>query len=213
MPRISSFFLFLCLFTLPLFAQDDALTGTWETSLTEPEVGDVTIRPTFEADGGFQLDQVIQASDSFLAEAGDAVPPIEEFTARGTGTYRVEGDSLFADLTELNMYVDGRDFVEVLTEVARALARIAADFGGISDEEYPAFEQAAVDEFLAGFDEEDFLGGFAGGNLGTYSLDGDTLSITTLVDGEADTLEFMRIDTTTAVASTTWGNLKAGSRP
>ena len=212
MPRISSFLLFPCLFALPLFAQDDALTGTWETSFTEPEVGDVTIRLTFEEGGGFQLDQVITASDNFLAEAGDAVPPIEEFTARGTGTYRVEGDSLFADLTELNMYVDGRDFVEVLTEVARALARIAADLGGVSDEDYPAFEQAAVDEILAAFNEEDFLGGFAGGNLGTYSVDGDTLSITTLVDGEVDTLEFMRIDTT-AVAPTTWGNLKAGLRP
>ena len=119
------------------------------------------------------------------------------------------------------MYVDGRDFVEVLTEVARALARIAADLGGVSDEDYPAFEQAAVDEILAAFNEEDFLGGFAGGNLGgfaggnlgTYSVDGDTLSITTLVDGEVDTLEFMRIDTTTAVAPTTWGNLKAGLRP
>ena len=212
MPRISSFFLFLCLFALPLSAQDDALTGTWETSFTDPEVGDITISLTFEAGGGFQLDQVIEASDSFLAEAGDAVA-IEEFTAHGTGTYRVEGDSLFADLTELNMYVDGRDFVEVLTEVARALARIAADFGGISDEDYPAFEEAAVDELLAGFDEEQFLGGFAGGEFGTYAIEGDTLSITTTVEGEVDTLDFMRIDTASAVAPTTWGSLKADMRP
>ncbi len=61
---------------LQIFAQDDSLTGTWETSFTEPEVGDVTIRLTFEEDGGFQLDQVISASDNFLAEAGDAIPPL-----------------------------------------------------------------------------------------------------------------------------------------
>ena len=95
MRRISSFVLFLPLFALPLFAQDDALVGIWETSFTEPEVGDVTIRLSFGGDGGFQLDQVISASDDFLSEAGDAVPPIEEFTAQGTGTYRVDGDSLF----------------------------------------------------------------------------------------------------------------------
>ena len=126
MRRISSF----VLFPLPLFAQDDALVGTWETSFTEPEVGDVTIRLSFGGDGGFQLDQVISASDDFLSEAGDAVPPIEEVTAQGTGTYRVDGDSLFAELTEVSMYVDGRDFLEVMTEVVRALARVAADLGG-----------------------------------------------------------------------------------
>ena len=42
-----------------------------------------------------QLDQVITASDDFLAEAGEAAPSIEEFTTQGTATYRVEGDSLF----------------------------------------------------------------------------------------------------------------------
>ena len=44
---ISSFFLFLPLFALPLFAQDDALVGTWETSFTGREVGDGTIRLSF----------------------------------------------------------------------------------------------------------------------------------------------------------------------
>ena len=68
MRRISSFFLFLPLFALPLCAQDDALVGTWETSFTEPEVGG-TIRLSFGADGRFQLDQVISASDDFLAPA------------------------------------------------------------------------------------------------------------------------------------------------
>ena len=212
MRRILSFFLFLPLFALPLCAQEDALVGTWETSFTEPEA-DGTIRLSFGADGRFQLDQVISVPDDFLAEAGDAVPPVEEFTVQGTGTYRVDGDSLFAELTEVSMYVDGRDFFEVMTEVVRALARFAADLTDVSDEDYPAFEQAAIDEFFAEFNlEEEFLGDFTG-NLGTYSIDGDTLSITTLVDGEADTIELRRIDPSTAVARSTWGSLKAAMRP
>ena len=209
MRRISPFLLISFLFALPLSAQEGALAGTWETNFNQPEVGDITLRLPFEEGGGFQLDQVIEASDDFLAEAGDAVPLIEEITVQGTGTYRVEGDRLFTDLTELNIYVDGRDFVEVLTEFARAFARISADLVGVSDEDYPAFERAAVEEFLAGFDAEDeFLGAFTG-DLGTYSLEGNTLSITFLVDGEVDTLELRRIDTSTAVGRTTWGSLKA----
>ena len=216
---ISSFFLFLPLFALPLYAQDDALVGTWEASFTEPELGDGTIRLSFGADGRFQLDQVISAPDDYLAEAIDADFPIveeftivEEVTLQATGTYRVDGDSLFAELTEVSMYADGRDFFEVMTEVIRAFARIAADLGDVSDEDYPAFEQAAIEEFFAEFNpEEEFLGDFTG-NLGTYSIDGDTLSITTFVDGEADTIELRRIDPT-AVARSTWGSLKAAMRP
>ena len=216
MRRILSFFLFLPLFALPLFAQDDddALVGTWETSFTEPEVGDGTIRVSFEADGRFQLDQVFSASDDFLAEAGDVFSPIiEEFTVQGTGTYRVDGDSLFVELTEVSLYADGRDFFEVMTEVVRALARVAADLGEVSDEDYPAFEEEFVAEFFAESNlEEEFLGDFTG-HLGTYSIDGDTLSITTFEDGEADTIELRRIDPSTAVARSTWGSLKADMRP
>ena len=102
---------FLSLFALPLCAQDDALVGTWEASFTDP---DGTIRLSFGADGRFQLDQVISAPDDYLAEAGDAdfpidadVPIVEEFTLQATGTYRVDGDSLFAELTEVSMYADG----------------------------------------------------------------------------------------------------------
>ena len=86
-------------------------------------------------------------------------------------------------------------------------------WGGVSDEDYPALEQAAVEEFLAEFNpEEEFLGDFTG-SLGTYRIDGDTLSITTLADGEADTIELTRIDPSTAVARSTWGSLKADMRP
>ena len=50
-------------------------------------------------------------------------------------------------------------------------------------------------------------------NLGIYSIDGDTLSVTNLVDGEADTVEFRRIDPSTSVARSTRGSLKADRRP
>ena len=111
------------------------------------------------------------------------------------------------------MYADGRDFFEVMTEVVRALARVAADLGEVSDEDYPAFEEEFVAEFFAESNlEEEFLGDFTG-DLRAYSIDGDTLSITTFVDGEADTIELRRIDPSTAVARSTWGSLKAAMRP
>ena len=142
-------------------------------------------------------------------------PPyiIEEFTLQGTGTYRVDGDTLFAELTEVSMYADGRDFLEVMTEVVRAFARFAADLGEVSDEDYPAFEEEFFAGFFAEFNlEEELLGDFTG-NLRTYSIDGDTLSIATFEDGETDTIELRRIDPSTAVARSTWGSLKAAMRP
>ena len=106
---ILSFFLFLPPFALPLCAQDDALVGTWETSFTEPEANG-TIRLSFGADDRFQLDQVIEVSDSLQAEAGDAdLPIVEEFTLQGTGTWRIDGTSLFVELTEVSVYADGRE--------------------------------------------------------------------------------------------------------
>lgn len=211
MRRIScSIFFFSCLSALPLFAQDEALVGTWEAQFTEEEVGDVTLRLTFEADGGFQLDQIIMASDSFMADLEDAVQ-VEELTVRGTGTYRADGDSLSIDLTEVNMAADGRDFVDILTEVARAFARFLADLEEISDEDYPAFEEAAVEEFLAGFNAEEQFIGFAG-TPSAYRVDGDTLTLTTTVEGEEDVIELMRVDPSSAVAAAAWGRLKSDMR-
>ena len=209
MHQLLSSILFLCLLVLPLAAQEEALHGTWEGTIVDGEV-EFTMRLTFYGDGTY--DQVIEGSAllaGFLDEAaaaGAEIPTFETFSAHVTGTYRVEGDSLWIDVVESNLLIDGKDAVEVLTQFARAWARFVADIADVSAEDYPAFEQTAVAEILAGFKEE-----FAEGTSGTYAIEGDTLFLTE--EGGVETLELHRIDGTSAVGQTTWGGLKAAWRP
>ena len=60
-------------------------------------------------------------------------------------------------------------------------------------------------------EQQDFLAGFS--DEVTWSVDGDTLSITTTTeDGGEETIPYHRVaDAGTAVTGTTWGALKAGS--
>ncbi len=212
MRRILSSLVFLCLLVLPLSAQEEALHGTWEGSFVDEEGNAITMRLSFEEDGAFELNQVVELGEDFQSVVGATEIPVEEITAQGIGTYEVDGDKLSVDITEVEMLVGDRDFFEVLAEVARALARFAADFAGVSEEDYPAFEQNFVDEFLAGMDEDEFLAGFE--EEVTYAIEGDTLFITSPTeDGGEETSEYQRVDVGTAVAGTTWGGLKANWRP
>ena len=211
MRRILSSLVFLCLLVLPLSAQEEALHGTWEGSFVDEEGNAITMRLSFEEDGAFELNQVVELGEDFQSVVEAAEIPVEEITAQGIGTYEVDGDKLSVDIAEVEMLVGDRDFFEVLTEVARALARFAADFGGVSEEDYPAFEQNFVDEFLAGMDEDQFLAGMD--EDVTYAIEGDTLFITAPTeDGGEETLQYQRVDDASAVAGTTWGGLKADWR-
>ena len=218
-PLLSSI-AFLCLLALPLAAQEEALHGTWEGTFAEGEGSKITTRLTFEADGTFALSQDIEG------EEGDVESPVETLSVQFTGTYRVVSDSLWVDIVELYYIVDDKkmnpvEFGEFMREFfigfARGFARLAADLEGVSDEDYPAFEQAFVDAFLADLDEDEFLAdlGFGGSEEinSTYAIEGDTLFITTTEEGEVETLELHRIDVASAVVPTTWGNLKAAWRP
>jgi len=221
-PLLSSI-TFLCLLALPLAAQEEALHGTWEWTYVDEESSEITMRLTFEADGSFALDQ------GFEGEEGDVVFPLETLSIQFTGTYRVAGDSLWVDIAELHYIIDGKkmnsaEFGEFLREFyivfARGFARLAADLEGVSDEDYPAYEQAFVDEFLAELDEDEFLADLADlefsraeGINSTYAIEGDTLSITTTDEYGVETVEFHRIDVASAVVQTTWGSLKSAWRP
>ncbi|MXW81059.1 MAG: hypothetical protein F4Z57_19145 [Gemmatimonadetes bacterium] len=220
MNQLLSSIAFLCLLALPLAAQEEALHGTWEGTYIDEESSEITMRLTFEADGTFALDQNIEGGED------DVESPIEALSVQFSGTYRVEGDSLWVDIVELYYIIDDEkmtpvEFGEFIKEFfigfARGFARLAADLEGISDEDYPAFEQAFVDEFLAEFDEDEFLADFGFGESeeinSTYAIEGDTLSITTTEEGGVETLELHRIDDATAVVQTTWGDLKAAWRP
>ena len=200
----------------PLSAQEEELHGTWKGAVFDEEIGEITTQLTFEADGAFEIDQVIEVKDDFLA-AVDApeTPAMETISARGAGTYGVEGNRLTVEIAQLDLRVDGEDFVEYFTRVARDLARYAADSHGVSEENYPAFEQAFVEEFFSALDEVDFLAAFdEEGGSGTWAIEGDVLTLTTLKEAGAQVWEFERLDgVMTAVARTTWGRLKAAPGP
>ena len=215
MHQLRSPILFLSLLALPLFAQEEALHGTWDSILLDDQIGEISTSLTFEEDGDFEINQVIEVKEDFLA--GLDIPEtiaINTITARGTGTYGAEGDSLRVDIAQWDLQVDGESFDDFFTRVARDLARHFADLNEISEERYPEYEQAYVDEFLAAIGEIDFLAGFGEGGSSAYAIDGNALVLTT---AEETTWEFHRmevvVETPTAAARVTWGGLKAAVRP
>ena len=214
MRRLSSAILLLLPLVPPLSARED-LQGTWEGAFVDDRVGEITTTLIFEADGTFEIDQVIQVKDDFLAAVeAPAAPVMETISASGTGTYGVEENRLMVEIAELDLRVDGDEFVEFFTLAARDLARYAADSHGVSEESYPAFEQAFVDEFFAALDEVEFLAVFAEeGGTRTWAIEGNVLTLTTLEEAGPEVWEFERLDRMTAVARTTWGRLKEARSP
>ena len=214
MRHLLSSVLCLCLLVAPLAAQQEALHGTWESTIVDEQIGEIAIRLTFQADGAFEIDQVIQVKDDFLADVQVPQPPtMETIVAHGTGTYGVSDDKLVIDITALDLFVDGEGFVEFFTEVARDFARYVADSHEIPAENYPAFEREFIDAFFAELDAVEFLAIRNEGGISTYAIEGDTLFLTTAKETGVTIWEFHRMGVSSAVAETTWGSLKAAWRP
>ena len=212
-PLLSSM-AFLCLLVLPLAAQDEALLGTWEGRTDEVEVGESVVRLTFEADGSFAMRSVFQgdlfANVPEVWRDRDLLPSAESTSFHATGTYETAGDSLWIEVGELSLLVDDEDYFEFFNHFARTLAQAVADATELPEEDYPAFEQEFVDEFLPDLDKE--VQTTLGEDRGyAYAIAGDTLFIT--AEGEVETWEFHRLDAASAVAQATWGRLKAAWRP
>lgn len=194
---------------LPPLSAEEILHGTWEGAFVDDRVGEVTTRLVFGDDGSFEIDQVIEVKDGFLAGVDLAeAPAIGRITASGSGTYGVEGDRLSVEIAGLDLRVDGEDLAGFFTRLARALSRQAADTHGVPDDNYPAFEEAYVAEFFVVLEEVEFLAVFGEeGGTRTWSVDNHLLTLTAEADGE---WEFDRLDgAMTAVARTAWGALKA----
>lgn len=198
---------FLCLIAQPLRAQDEALLGTWKGSFLDEGGNEATTSLTFQEGGVFKLEQEIAVGEGFSSVIESAQMSVEKITTKGTGTYRADGDTLDVEVPEFEVLADGRPFIEVLIEVARALAAITAGLLGVSEEDYPAFEENWVAEFIAGFDEQEFIASFT--DEVAYAIEGDTLRITTTQSGVEEILEFQRVAGATSVTRTTWGDLKA----
>ena len=195
---------------LPPLSAEEELHGTWEGAFVDDRVGEITTSLIFDEDGGFEIDQVIEVKDDFLAGVDLAeAPAIGQITARGSGTYGVEGDRLSVEIADLDLRVDGEDLAGFFTRLARGLARQAADSHGVPDDNYPDFEQAYVDEFFVVLAEVEFLAVFGEeGGTRTWTIENHLLTLTSKADGGA--WEFDRLDgAITAVARTAWGGLKA----
>ena len=238
MHQLLSSIAFLCLLALPLAAQEEALHGTWEGTFADDEIGEGTMRLTFQADGSFDFDlffeELIYPGDEAevpdelldeLTEIIEMFSALEGISAHG-GTYQVSGDSLWVHNDSVVEYiVDGESVavVEFWTPLirfsARFFAAFAAAFEEVSEEDYQAFEQEIFNQMLADMLaelEEEPLG--LGLTLsGIYAIEDDTLFITTTTDVDGvetiETVEFHRIDVASAVAPTSWGSLKAAWRP
>lgn len=213
MHQLLSSVAFLCLLALPLAAQEEALYGTWEGTIADPELGEVTVHLTFKEDGAFN--QIAQGPALLEGWADDEATGAEALiidSFHQTGTYQVAGDSLWVDIDSVYYIVGGEKVepVEILIQFIREMARLALALGEISEEDYPEAEQTVIDEFLAGFNEEEMLAELA--MSGTYAVEGDSLFLTTTEESGVETVEFHRIDDATAVVQTTWGALKAAWR-
>ena len=214
MRQLLSSILCLCLLVPPLAAQQEALHGTWEGTIVDEQIGEITIRLTFEEDGAFEFDQIIQVKDDFLADVQVPEPPtMETISAHGTGTYSILGDNLVVDIATLDLSVDGEGFSEFFTQVARDFARYVADSHEIPAENYPAFEQEFIDAFFAELDKVQFLAVLNEWGISTYAIEGDTLFLTTTRETGVTIWELHPIGASSAVAATTWGSLKAAWRP
>ena len=214
MRQLLSSVLLLCLLVPPLAAQQEALYGTWEGTIVDEQIGEIAIRLTFEEDGAFEIDQVIQVKDDFLADIQVPEPPtMETISAHGTGTYSILGDNLVVVVDTLDLSVNGEGFGEFFTQVARDFARYVADSHEIPAENYPAFEEEFIDAFFAELDTVEPLAILDEWGISAYAVEGDTLSLTTTRETGVTIWEFHRIDDFSAVAATTWGSLKAAWRP
>ena len=214
MRQLLSSALVLCLFAPPLAAQQEALHGTWEGTVVDEQIGEITIRLTFEEDGAFEINQVIQVKDDFLADVQGPEPPtMETIVARGTGTYGVVGANLVFNITALDLSIDGEGFVEFFTQVARDFARYVADLHEIPAENYSAFERDFIDAFFVELDKVELLAMIDEWGVSTYAIEGDTLSLTTTRETGISIWELHRMDVSSAVTETTWGSLKATWRP
>ena len=213
MHQLLSSVLLLCLLVPPLAAQQEALHGTWAGTIVNDQIGEIAIRLTFAEDGAFEINQVIQVKDDFLADVQVPEPPtIETIVAHGTGTYGILGDYLVIDITALDISVDGKEFVKFFIQVALDFARYVADLHEIPAENYPAFEQEFIDAFFAELAKVQFLAILNEWGISAYALEGDTLILTTTRETGVTIWELHPVDESSAVAETTWGSVKAAWR-
>lgn len=145
-----------------------------------------------------------------MAFAGEGAPlgvPLGEgtFEIGLTGTWTVDGDVLTLHPPEITkLLVNGQEAEEFFLLLDDTVDQLAAQ-QGLSEEEATALK--ALLALQAPQLIEDVKADLAGGeNVSTFSIDGDTL---TLTGEEGGASELARLSTSTAVEAHSWGQVKA----
>ena len=195
-------------------AQDAQLVGIWEFSQDDAD-GHFISRLAMQANGRFDLVGEARLNEGVFGDlqngeelASNPFSDIEQIVTTGRGNWRTVGDSLYLDVEEAEMVIDGVPAVEFYTAVSKIFARELADEEGILAEDYPAFEASIVELFVAELTGEALSETLD--NRGAYVLAGDVLTISSRTeDGQIEVLEFHRVAAASAVAATSWGRVKA----
>ena len=157
---------------------------------------------SLDADGTFELSADAQFTGEILREFAEyaqlaGTRPIESLLITVGGQYTVDGEKVSFQWAEWEASTNIGPFIEAMTDLAKGLAQALAAEAGISEEEYPAFEEEIVSGFLAEADPVDDIRVW--------------LALGGIYDGEALTLggvEFTHA--ATAVHRASWGQIKKG---
>ena len=187
--------------------------GRWELQIDDEE-GDFDVRLLLAESGAADLRFSGQASD-------EAFPEPLDISFGRSGTWTVEDGELVIDLTQKDLRINGKPFVEAIDDLGETVAlSLAEDLGetvalslaedmDIPHEDLPALVetvQAALQEEL---DEEELLAEFVGlleGGIAFTVVAGELR----LDDGEGGVEIWKRMQQT-AVGAQSWATIKANS--
>ena len=202
----------LILVATPLWAQDVALVGTWYAEEIDEE-GELKSRLTFNADGTvLMMAEFRPAADWFeMEEFGEIeFPDFELITIHATGAWTTRGDSLYVQMTAIDMQFGNMGQEEFVLAVVRSLIRYLAAEQGLSEPEFEEFEQSMLPFFLEMFDDAFVEGVDDWTEPAHYVVDRDLLLLTSSDEDEFEetTTEYRRVMTPTAVVGSSWGAIK-----
>jgi hypothetical protein len=175
--------------------------GRWKLQIDDEE-GDFDVRLLLAESGAADLRFSGQASD-------EAFPEPLDISFGRSGTWTVEDGELVIDLTQKDLRINGKPFVEAIDDLGETVALSLAEDMDIPHEDLPALVetvQAALQEEL---DEEELLAEFVGlleGGIVFTVVAGELR----LDDGEGGVEIWKRMQQT-AVGAQSWATIKANS--
>lgn len=201
----------------PLMALADAeLLGSWRGLYNDPELGETTYTITFFEDGRFDLSSQVEVVVDFWATMDMPevlMEPVETMELHLEGTWRTSSDSLFLDISNLEVTVDGQDFFQVIIE-----ATIQSLLLSFAEEEQrePTQEEkdglVALGNLLLPDLEDEMIADLNEDIDGPYHIDGDRLTLMDSLEYE-DLVLYRQEVAATAVKAASWGQVKRTPRP